>query len=75
MPKYRKKPVVIDAEQYSAGLEDGFENGRPYIKTLEGRMYIRPDDWILTGVFGERYPCRPDIFEATYEEVKTNDQY
>lgn len=40
-----------------------------YIPTLEGSMFARPDDWIIKGVQGEFYPCKPDIFAATYEEV------
>ena len=39
----------------------------PKIKTLEGDMHVSPGDWIITGVQGERYPCKPDIFAATYE--------
>lgn len=39
------------------------------IKTLEGEMTVSPDDWIIRGVKGELYPCKPDIFEATYELV------
>ncbi len=39
------------------------------LRTLEGFMHIKPGDWIITGVKGERYPCKPDIFEATYEPV------
>jgi hypothetical protein len=39
----------------------------PYIKTLEGRMSVSAGDWIITGVQGERYPCKPDIFALTYE--------
>ncbi|MDR4318691.1 Prophage Lp2 protein 33 [Niallia circulans] len=80
MSKYRKKPVVVEAELYREGLEDGFtlapiaENVRgvvmkPYIKTLEGDMIVSPGDYIITGVKGERYPCKPDIFEQTYEKV------
>ncbi|WP_051964148.1 hypothetical protein [Deinococcus misasensis] len=42
----------------------------PYISTLEGRMYISAGDWIITGVNGERYPCKPDIFEKTYEPAE-----
>jgi hypothetical protein len=42
----------------------------PYIQTLEGKLYISQTDFILTGVKGERYPCKKDIFEATYEPVK-----
>ena len=86
--KYRKKPIIVDAEPYKKGLEDGFEchNGwgccpsncekhncecyTPYINTLEGKMYINSDDMIITGVKGERYPCKKDIFELTYEEER-----
>lgn len=80
--KFRKKPVVIDATRYLhdhggggnhaeiAHLVDGYEDGdTPYIETLEGRMKVSNGDWIITGVKGERYPCKPDIFEATYEAV------
>lgn len=98
--KYRKKPVVVEAEVYKPGLEDGFDKfciwyeelfinnhdcgtcnsyrecrgnnmiEYPYINTLEGKHYISPDDYIITGVKGERYPCKPDIFEMTYEAVE-----
>jgi len=83
VPMFRKKPVVIEAELYQPGMEDGFVvdgqyydksgpvpramNRVPAIKTLEGRHEISPGDWIITGVKGERYPCKPDIFAATYE--------
>lgn len=40
------------------------------IKTLEGEMRANQDDWIIRGVKGELYPCKPDIFAATYEEVR-----
>lgn len=88
MSKYRKKPVVIEAEQYKPGMEDGFEkvhhkdcfccqdsckgciHYKPYINTLEGRMYISENDFIITGIKGERYPCKPDIFHATYDLVE-----
>jgi uncharacterized protein (UPF0303 family) len=56
--KYRKKPVVIEAFQTDHEL---------FITTLEGTMRADPGDWIITGVKGEQYPCKPDIFEATYE--------
>lgn len=39
------------------------------IKTLEGSLKVSPGDWIITGVQGEKYPCKPDIFEATYDAV------
>ena len=58
MPKFRKKPVVIEAERCTECRE---------IETLEGTMVAQPGDWIITGVQGERYPCKPDIFEATYD--------
>lgn len=58
MTKYRKKPVVIEAYQTDVALD---------IKTLEGTMRAEPGDWIITGIAGERYPCKPHIFEATYE--------
>lgn len=74
MPKYRKKPVVIEAEVYEPGMEDGFIQNPvggedPYIHTLEGPHIITAGDYIITGVKGERYPCKPDIFEMTYEKV------
>lgn len=50
------------------GFKEG-ENWVPYIETLEGKMRIGEGDFIITGIKGERYPCKPDIFQATYEEV------
>ena len=73
--KYRKKPVVIEATQW---FKDGDHpavkvdfrfDGKPYIETLEGPHIVTPGDWIITGVKSEHYPCKPDIFEMTYEEV------
>jgi hypothetical protein len=70
--KFRKKPVVIDAVQFDeleplpAGVECD-SRGYAIIKTLEGDMRVSDGDWIITGVKGERYPCKPDIFAATYE--------
>ncbi len=60
MAKYRKKPVVIEAYQTDKELN---------IETLEGTMHANVGDWIITGVHGEQYPCKPDIFEKTYEPV------
>ena len=60
MPKFRKKPVVIDAVQATRKV---------IIHTLEGDMTADVGDWIITGVKGEQYPCKPDIFEQTYERV------
>ena len=58
--KFRKKPVVVDAYQTDREMNN---------ETLEGVMHAEPGDWIITGVNGERYPCKPDIFEKTYEPV------
>lgn len=58
--KFRKKPVVVEAYQ---------TNTEQIIHTLEGDMKAEPGDWIITGVNGEQYPCKPDIFEKTYEKV------
>lgn len=62
--KFRKKPIVIEAFKTQIAME---------IPTLEGTMHASPGDWIITGVKGERYPCKPDIFEATYELVVESD--
>jgi hypothetical protein len=87
MAKFRKKPVVIEAEHFSTNNEIGSptmdrivnwvnqghvppiasHNGTDiYIQTLEGLMTATCGDWIIKGVKGEFYPCKPDIFEATY---------
>lgn len=58
MGKYRKRPVVIDALQTDEAMD---------IETLEGVMHASAGDYIITGVNGERYPCKPDIFAKTYE--------
>lgn len=47
-----------------------FEADCVVISTLEGRMIASCDDWIIKGIKGELYPCKPEIFEATYETVK-----
>lgn len=81
MPKFRKKPVVIEAEQFRPGdIQQACRLGissyaipgggvGSSIVTLEGTMDVSPGDWIITGIKGERYPCKPDIFAATYEPV------
>lgn len=53
---------------YKSGEFGGF-----YIDTLEGRMKVSEGDYIIQGVKGEFYPCKPDIFEMTYEEIKQQD--
>lgn len=90
MPKFRKKPVVIEAVQITtktiydntyrrepmSWLDDAIDAGKvtiderdlsASIETLEGVMYADPGDWIICGIQGEIYPCKPDIFAATYE--------
>lgn len=81
MPKkYRKKPVEIEAIQYTGGnLEQikkfvdaqliSFDGDFITIHTLEGDMLASKNDYIIRGVQGEFYPCKPDIFEQTYEEI------
>lgn len=57
--RFRKKPIVVYAEQCEVIT---------IIKTLEGDMIASPGDWIITGIEGERYPCKDSIFKKTYEE-------
>jgi hypothetical protein len=79
--KYRKKPVVIHALKY---IPDRWEVSAPpeffeavsvngaghvSIRTLRGDMTVNPGDYVIRGVKGEFYPCEPDIFEMTYEEI------
>jgi hypothetical protein len=85
--KYRKKPVEIEAMQFTdkdkdrvyawasslqMNIEPTFREGKPVllIPTLEGEMIASIGDYIIKGVQGEFYPCKPDIFEQTYEAVK-----
>lgn len=50
---------------------DIYMDGRgTHIKTLEGELHVSEEDWIIRGVKGELYPCKPDIFEETYEKVE-----
>ena len=84
MSKFRKKPVVIEAYSVATDnffpewLNDAIEagsayvgsTGRIHITTLEGTMTANFDDYIIRGVQGELYPCKPDIFAATYEPVE-----
>jgi hypothetical protein len=81
--KFRKKPVVVEAfntkmnrelwPTWSRGIEIiGHTAGGPVlgIKTLEGMMQANAGDWIIRGILGEVYPCKPEIFEKTYERVE-----
>ena len=94
MAKYRKKPVVIEAIQYTGNniveiikfIQEGAngnkskylrynaKKGEYFIPTLEGKYNVynklTEGDYIIKGVNGEFYPCKPDIFEMTYEKVE-----
>jgi len=88
MPFFRKKPVVIEAMQYEGGkttsallhwvrhhgtdIGIGFGGKHLTITTLEGEMRADIGDWIIKGVKGEFYPCKPDIFAATYEAASND---
>ena len=84
MAKYRKKPVVIEALQISResiykverwcggsikGIKLPITEQCIDIQTLEGEIRANFGDYVIQGVKGEFYPCKPDIFELTYEEV------
>lgn len=87
MPKFRKKPVVIEARRFDqigitdqevladwcngklAGIKLGPTDRIILIQTREGEMTANHGDWIIKGIKGEFYPCKPDIFTATYEPV------
>ena len=84
MPKYRKKPVVVEAFQWTIDevpdwwrkasgnfLVDG-GTGSVFIPTLEGTHEAKVGDFIIQGVKGELYPCKNDIFAVTYERVIEN---
>ena len=74
MPKFRKKPIIVEAEQWFPGKEvegvkERAKGAYGYIETLEGGHMVDAGDWIITGVAGERYSIKAHIFEATYERV------
>lgn len=82
MGRFKKLPVIVDAVQFV--VPEWMEEGKMFadfpvclddegwylsIPTLEGVLRARQFDWIITGIKGEKYPCRPDIFAMTYEPV------
>jgi hypothetical protein len=86
--KYRKKPLVIEARQFT-GPGDGPAiagwcggeykdpgGAKPLIvvHTLEGEMVAFPGDWVIHGVIGEFYPCKPEVFAATYEPAEAGEE-
>ena len=92
MPRFRKKPVEVEAVRVQVfpltkteGETFFIDNGAKltyrkkrgemlepgwYVDTLEGPLKVSPGDWIIKGVKGEFYPCKPDIFKETYEPVE-----
>lgn len=86
MAKYRKKPVIIDAWEFDGRLDFSktlpaevkdvstgirlTQDNKLRIPTLEGDMFASTGDMIIKGIKGEYYPCKPDIFEQTYEKVE-----
>ena len=81
MKKYVKKPIVIEAVQYNGNNVQEILNfcggtavvgmlSEITIKTLEGPLHVSEGDFIIKGVEGEFYPCKPDIFEKTYDVVE-----
>ena len=87
MAKFKKRPVIIEAEQWLGTLESwnrimgmGLTAWQPgelgsdtfIIQTLEGDHLARKGDWIIRGVHGEFYPCKPEIFAKTYEPAEAD---
>lgn len=72
MGRYLKKQVVVEAVQWfkhgdhPAVTAGSGHDGNGYIDTPEGRLRVDPGDWIITGVAGENYPCKPKVFERLY---------
>lgn len=78
MPKFRNRPVEIEAwlndpldDMPNWVIDEVLEadDGALYLHTLEGKMRADVGDWVILGIKGEVYPCKPDIFAATYEPV------
>jgi len=61
MPQFMKKPIIVEANLVTRKIT---------IHTLEGDMTADVGDWLITGVEGEQYPCKPDIFEKTYTKME-----
>ena len=80
--KYRKKPIIVEAVVWTGNNIDEikelaknavehiiFVNNNLYIETLEGNMNVSVGDYVIKGIAGEFYPCKPDIFKKTYETI------
>lgn len=86
--KYIKKPIVVEAFHYRKNYTDYRDlakfcgnallgltkDYKVIIKTLEGKVVLYDDCYIIKGIKGEFYPCKPDIFEQTYEKVGDEDE-
>lgn len=86
MPKFRKKPVVVEAVRWTGDnlhevldfistraarwVQSSHQGPLIIIRTLEGEMAALPGDWIICGIKGEYYPCKPGIFAETYDLVE-----
>ena len=82
--KYRKKPVVVEALQYTGNNVEEIKQFCPnctnlfdnlIIPTLEGRMRVSVGDYIIKGIIGEYYPCKEKVFNDTYESIDTDGKY
>lgn len=81
MPYYRKKPIPVEARQYTGdnflelhdwsngNVEHSIDDDSTLVYSLEGPMWFNEGDYIIKGTRGEFYPCQKDIFEETYEKV------
>lgn len=58
--RFQKKPIIVEAYRTKVEL---------IVQTIEGPLRAAPGDWIITGIRGEQYPCKPDVFHRTYERV------
>jgi hypothetical protein len=67
--RYFRYPGISGEKLCDKGCKN-IMNDHGWIDTLEGGHIVCPGDWIITGVAGERYPCKPDIFAKTYERVE-----
>lgn len=73
MGRYLKKQVIVEALQWfnhgdhPAVVAGPEEDGLGYVDTPEGRLRVNPGDWIITGIAGENYPCKPDVFQRLYK--------
>lgn len=84
--KYTKNPITIRALQFTTNYQElidfvnnpdvlWVEDGVPYIKTLEGELKVSCFDYVIEGIHGEFYPCKPEIFEASYTEAVKLPEY